>query len=240
MSKLPSAPLMEVIFELKWMIKEPDGLAKYQYLPGDLFSELKNRYSFRQSLAPPEIPLDLLVHKPTYRFRVEEGEYPLFQVGPGVITLNTDDNNYYWEEYYSWAEELLSTFYRVYAPNNESFIPYLRYIDFIALDFKNSNVFEFVSENLQIKVSQDFHKNSENPANINLGFSYATDLGNFYFNLTRGNNDGVEGILLQNSLSGVAEQNMDSILLWLKNSHDFLSSTFKDITRGSLYESFKN
>ena len=240
MSKLPSAPLMEVIFELKWKMQEHDGLARYQYLPGDLFSELKSRYPFRQSLAPPEIPLDLLIHKPVYRFRVEEEEYPLFQVGPGIITLNTDDDNYYWEEYYDWAKELLSTFYKVYISSNESFVPYLRYIDFIALDFNSSNVLDYINENLQIKISQGFHESYQNPANVNLGFSYETDLGSFYFNLTRGKKNDVEGILLQNSLSGVAEQNVDSILLWLENSHEFLSNTFKKITKGSLYESFKN
>ena len=240
MSKLPSAPLMEVIFELKWEVQNRDDLARYQYLPGDLFSELKDSYPFRQSLVAPEIPIDLLKHKAVYRFRVKEGKYPLFQVGPGVITLNTDDDTYYWATYYDRAKELLSAFYKVYATESESFTPHLRYIDFIAADFGSLNVFEFINENLQLDFSKDFHKGYSNPNDINLGFSYGTELGNFFFNLTRANSNGRDGILLQSSLSGSSEQSIDGILMWLKNSHEFLSNTFKEITKGSLYESFKN
>jgi len=74
MSKLPNAPLLEVIFELRWKITNKNDLAKYQYLHGDLYSILKNSYHFRESLAPVEIPVEVLINKPIHRFRKEKGK----------------------------------------------------------------------------------------------------------------------------------------------------------------------
>ncbi len=41
MSKLPNAPLVEVIFELRWKVDKNDELVKCQYLHGDLFAKVK-------------------------------------------------------------------------------------------------------------------------------------------------------------------------------------------------------
>ena len=41
MSKLPKAPLVEVVFELKWDIKIKSDLDDFQYLYGDLYANLK-------------------------------------------------------------------------------------------------------------------------------------------------------------------------------------------------------
>jgi len=88
MSKLPKAPLLEVIFELRWQIKQKSDLTKYQYLIGDLYSAIKKTYPVRESLAPPEVPTDILINNPVHRFRKDKNQYPLVQIGPGLLTLN--------------------------------------------------------------------------------------------------------------------------------------------------------
>ncbi|HPH00719.1 MAG TPA: TIGR04255 family protein, partial [Tenuifilaceae bacterium] len=89
MSKLPKAPLVEVVFELRWQIINKVDLSKIPYLYGDIYSQLKNKYPFRESIVPPEIPIDILINQPVHRFRTAPNDYPLFQVGTGIITLNT-------------------------------------------------------------------------------------------------------------------------------------------------------
>ena len=74
-------------------------LSKVQYLYGDLYSELKQKYPHRESIVPTEIPLDILINQPVHRFRSAPNDYPLFQVGPGIITLNTTDSKYYWNTF---------------------------------------------------------------------------------------------------------------------------------------------
>ena len=44
MSKLPKAPLLEIIFEINWDITNKNDIVKFQYLHGDLFSNLKDKY----------------------------------------------------------------------------------------------------------------------------------------------------------------------------------------------------
>jgi len=101
MSKLPNAPLIEVIFELRWEIKQKSDLTKYQYLIGDLYSSIKGDFPIRESLAPPEIPTEILINNPAHRFRSDKNQYPLVQVGPGLLTLNTTDENYFWNDFYN-------------------------------------------------------------------------------------------------------------------------------------------
>ncbi|MBV6460184.1 MAG: hypothetical protein HJHJAOHD_00286 [Flavobacteriales bacterium] len=99
MSKLPNAPLVEVIFELRWKVTDKEELTKCQYLHGDLYASIKDIYNFREALVAPEVPMELYLNIPAHRFRVAQNNYPLVQVGPGLLTLNTIDSKYNWEEF---------------------------------------------------------------------------------------------------------------------------------------------
>lgn len=153
MSKLPKAPLLEVIFELRWQIKQKSDLNKYQYLIGDLYSLIKDTYPVRESLAPPEVPTDILINNPVHRFRTATNQYPLVQVGPGVLTLNTTDDNYYWSEFYDWAQTLNQRFFSVFPIETETFNANLLYLDFFKFDFKNDNVNDFINESFNININ---------------------------------------------------------------------------------------
>ena len=75
MSKLPKAPLVEVVFELKWDIKIKSDLDDFQYLYGDLYANLKNEFPNRERLTPLEIPFDALINIPVFRFTKNENKY---------------------------------------------------------------------------------------------------------------------------------------------------------------------
>jgi len=241
MSRLPNAPLIEVIFELRWQIKQKSDLTKYQYLIGDLYSSIKEDYPIRESLAPPEVPADILINNPVHRFRRDKNQYPLIQVGPGVLTLNTTDDNYFWENYRKWTESLITEFFNVFPLEKETFSPNFLYLDFFKIDFNNDNVNDFLKKNLNIELNQGFIKESGNPFNLDLGFFYETQLGNLSVTLKKGlNSKNEEGIVMQISLRG--KQTMistENILSWIDEAHTFSSDLFKQITKGNLYDSFK-
>jgi uncharacterized protein (TIGR04255 family) len=241
MSKLPNAPLLEVIFELRWQIRQKSDLTKYQYLLGDLYSSLKDIYPIKESLAPPEVPTDILINNPVHRFRKERNQYPLVQLGPGVLTLNTTDNNYFWEEFYELAKKLNQEFFSVFPVENEAFKSNLLYIDFFKFDFKNQNVNEFINDSFNINIEQGFIKKTGNPFHLDLGFYYETDLGNLSVTLKKGKNEDKEdGIVMQTTLRGQESmETVENVLSWLNRSHDFSSDLFKEITKGKLYNSFK-
>jgi uncharacterized protein (TIGR04255 family) len=242
MSKLLNAPLLEVIFELRWKITNKSDLGRCQYLHGDMYSKLIEKYPIREPLTPVEFPSELFINNPAHRFRTRKGGYPLFQIGPGVITLNTIDENYSWPEYFKLIEELINTFFEVYhAVEFEKFTPILRFIDFFKINSEVTNLIDFIRESLNTNIEQRFFEALHAPSIVTLNLSYPTDLGLFTFNLNNGVNQKTEkGLVVQTGVNGMEfEPNSQELLKWINNSHEFCSEIFKKMTAGELYKSFK-
>ena len=240
MSKLPKAPLIEVIFEIRWNASGNEELLRTQYLHGDLFSEIKDKYPHRESIQ--SIPIDIFINNvPTHRFRVAPKGYPLVQVGPGILTVNTIDSKYDWTEYQKSILEVVSKFLDVYKfSENQELTLVLQYIDLLKFDFEKEDVYQFLEKDLNIVVKQEFYKSSLFSNNVLLGLTYETNLGLLNIVISRGKNEEIgEGILIQTSLNKKIPTNPESIKIWLETAHEFCSTTFKEMTRGRLYESFK-
>jgi uncharacterized protein (TIGR04255 family) len=241
MNKLPKAPLLEVIFELKWEIRDKNDLEKFQYLHGDLYSKLKDSFPKRERLVPLDFPVEFLHNRPIYRFRSQE-EYPLIQIGPGLITLNTIEEKYVWEEFNDLSNTLLKTLFEIFSDLKKyDFIqPSLTYIDFFSFNFQNANVYDFISENLKLNFSQNFYETDKFPTNLNLGYYYETAVGDLSISLRKGkNNKNEDGIAMQIKISNkLSKVEILEISKWLSESHSLASSLFKQITEGSFYESF--
>ncbi len=242
MSKLPKAPLVEVVFELRWEIAEKADLMQVEYLYGDIYAELKDKYPYRERILPIEIPVDLTVNKPVFRYRANKNSYPLIQLGPGLITLNTVDKLYYWESFFNDAEELIHAFLKVFnVREKRSIQPSLLYLDFFPFSFKTHDALQFVNQNLNITIKQSFLDQVDQPKDINIGIAYEIDMGDLRVSLQKGSNKmKKEGILMQSRINGKAiEPTLQQIKGWLNESHDICSTLFKNLTKGQLYESFK-
>lgn len=244
MSKLPKAPLLEVVYELRWKVAKQSDLAKYQYLPGDLYALLKNTYPHREPLVQIEVPIDVLVNTPVHRFRVEKNRYPLFQVGPGVLTFNTIDSEYFSEDYYQRCNVLTKRFFEVYPHDIEDrFYPNLIYFDFFKLDSQKDDVIKFINENFNLTIAQSFYSTTVSVNNFNFNFTYPTELGTLSVILSPGVNNLKQetGLLLQTQLSGPEYgSNYSLISQWLDKAHGFCSQLFKNIIKPELYETFKS
>lgn len=241
MSRLPNAPLIEVIFELRWKISNQKDLEKYQFLTGDIYSLIKKEFPTRKLLVPADIPLELVLNKPTYRFSKTDSKYPLIQFGPGVLSLHTDDENYFWEDYLSDSSKLTEGFLDISNFSKEvKLSPNLIYIDFIKLNFDTTNVLSFISENLNIFIKQDFLITEGNLKSFNFAFSNEVDLGMLEISFNTGKDSfGNTGLVIQTKLNGLDHNNSaQDILKWLDNAHTFTSKLFKEMTKGKLYESF--
>lgn len=242
MSRLPNAPLIEVIFELRWKISNQKDLEKYQFLTGDLYALIKQDYPIRKLLVPADIPLELVLNKPTYRFSKTDSKYPLIQFGPGVLSLHTDDENYFWNDYLSDSSTLTKGFLDISNFNKEvKLSPNLNYIDFIKLNFENTNVLDFINKNLNITIQKDFLTLESNLKNFSFAFSNEIDLGMLEISFNTGKDAlGNTGLVIHTKLIGQDFNNSaHDILGWLDNAHTFTSNLFKEMTKGKLYESFK-
>jgi uncharacterized protein (TIGR04255 family) len=90
-----NAPLIEVIAEIRW------NLVALASMPGaavdPMFGRASGRftdavgklgYTHVERLIPPEVPQEVVAYQPVLRHRREANRWPLFQIGPGVFTVN--------------------------------------------------------------------------------------------------------------------------------------------------------
>jgi uncharacterized protein (TIGR04255 family) len=243
MSKLPNAPLVEVIFEIKWDITNKSDIVDFQYLHGDLYSHLKGKYPHRENLVSPEVPFDIVRGIPVFRYRESNNSYPLVQIGPGLITVNTTDSKYFWDEFRNEANNVLFILSEIYPKyRNLTLSPILIYIDFFELDKTNCNSFEFINTNFQLHFSENFiHEEGTALSDLNFTFNYKFKDDILSLNIRDGKiNKNKEGIVLQTKVIGKKEKySKNELESWLDNAHELSSKTFKSLTKGDLYETFK-
>lgn len=243
MSKLPNAPLLEVIFEINWDITSNTDLVDFQYLHGDLYSYLKPRYPHRENLLHPDIPLEIAKGNPVFRFRASPGSYPLIQIGPGLISLNTIDKKYYWEEFRDESNQILNTLNEIYPKYSElNLSPALTYIDFFNYNKDDNSSLDFINSNFKLALNDTFMNNfASKMHDVNLTFNYEVDKMIISLNLRDGKNNNKEnGLVLQTKVIGKKEKyNSEKLKIWLDSAHQLTSNMFKSLTAGKLYESFK-
>ncbi len=238
MSRLPKAPLIEVIFELRWNSLDQND----HYFQGDLYPLIKDKYPHRESVVLPGMPAGSFVFGgPTHRFRAEPNGYPLIQAGPGVLTVNTIDSKYSWTEYEGWIIEVLKKLNQIYTFNNNHNVRLtLQYIDLIKFDFTKDDVISFLKDNLHVTVSQQFYPTKSAAKNVGLALLYENELGSLNIGISRGqNNLREDGIAIQTNLtSGIIVPEIGVVSDWLRKAHKLTSDLFKEMTKGKLQNDF--
>jgi uncharacterized protein (TIGR04255 family) len=160
MSKLKNAPLVEVVFEIKWgktTQKGNDLLIEFSQeeqslMPGkfQIFAENKGFGLLEVIENQPPIP-----HLVKYRYREKPGSYPLYQLGNGVFTVNQidfDGYNYDWDIFKTDIERGVTLLEKSYPFNIKKFPLMeiqLRYRD-VVLSQENESLVDFVNNKLEI------------------------------------------------------------------------------------------
>lgn len=243
MANLPNAPLIEVILELRWQISEQNDFEKYRFLEGDLYNQIKGDYPYREPLVPinAPFPIQMLKNKPTLRFRTEETGWPLIQMGPGLITTNTIDANYEWDDFHSRINKVIDALYEVDFFGLQQELSFtLKYFDFFEIDFKRKNALHFIENNLHIGLNQSILTTTKSPENIAINMSFQVEQGLYYLQLYKAIHKEIEGLIVETSIErSLGAGNREEISNWLINAHDFTSDRFKQMTKGQLYKSFQ-
>ncbi len=240
MSKLPNAPLVEVIFRLQWHLKKEE-LDSYSFLPGDFHQEIKEDFPNRERIIPDGIPIPIYIGKPSHKFTKTDDKYPAIQIGPGILTVNTTDEFYYWEDFSKHIIKAVSGLNSIvsnFSEYNHVHL-FLNFIDLIPFDFKSENIYDFLREKLHIQIGQQIFDESET-SDINLMFEFENDLGWLNIQITKGRIEDKEGIIIDTTtISKIINSEINDIVDWANEAHELCSSTFKKMTKGELYETFK-
>lgn len=239
MSILNNAPLNEVIFELKWKSDTVNDLNQFQLLLGSMFSSLKSKYPNIRSLMPdPNLPLISFLQKPTYRFANTENGNKMFQLGPGLLSVNFIGKNYNWEDFRNDVQEVISVFKNIFEINNENDMQIgLSYLDFFGFDFENKKVIDYVRDYMHINILTDLFETKT------MSFSSTSHIDEGTFDIvinTAFRNKKEKGILVNSKLNRIDKQEL--ILSEYENIldtfHESLSIFFKKLTEGELYNNF--
>ncbi|HOV99102.1 MAG TPA: TIGR04255 family protein [Bacteroidota bacterium] len=154
---LKNKPLVEAIFETRWKLQEPVPGIKvdphYKILLGRIYDRVKDEYPFHEQLPTAAMLDEFAGYVVQHRFRRNNNEWPLIQIGPGIITLN-DTKNYTWEDFEKRICSVVNILFDAYpdAENNlEVNWLSLRYIDTVDFNNKEGDVFSFL-KNLKINI----------------------------------------------------------------------------------------
>lgn len=250
---LKNKPLIEAIFQYTWEFKGNDADRiidpNYQLLVGRLFDRMIDDYPYHETLPTAGMPEEISAHVAQHRFRKSNSEWPLIQVGPGIITLN-DTKDYIWDDFFKRIERLLVNLNELNPDiiNADTSNIILRYIDAIDYDYSGENIVDFLKSQMKIDIevkSEIFEQGLSNkPANIDLKFSFPSEepTGLYTLRLFRGTRNNVDSFIwetIMESTPNMSFKSTEEILDWTSKAHDLTHNLFFTLIKGDLMRRFQ-
>lgn len=251
--KLKNAPLVEAIFEVKWNLDlQPSGMRSdpnFKLLYGRIYDRLTPKeYPSYEPLPTSSMPEEMAAYVIQYRFRKADNEWPLIQLGPGIITLN-ETKNYDWPDYQRRIASMVTTFFEAYPKSSTLKIDELniRYIDAVDFNFKDNDLIQYLHEKMKIdiKMPPTLFSNETGVANHPNGFDYRISYpcrgGIAGIRIVRGQRANRDAIITETTVQirgKTTPQTSDEILKWVENSHTLVHIWFVKLYK-ELMESFK-
>jgi uncharacterized protein (TIGR04255 family) len=259
--RLPDAPLLEVVFELRWKvaISDDSSPAPFGYDPG--FDQLKKNFDealSKEGYARQEQitqPGPTVVYAVAKRYRKEDEAFPLIQIGHGLFACNYS-TDYDWGDFESFCKHQLGNLIASYPVTAITELKpsrvELRYIDIFNSDLlKHSSFMRFLNENSQIDFDGFPFLSSAKFSGDDSGLiRMRRDLadpssGWFQFDAASAKNEEDKAVLLTSRVVKEAafdelwQNNLqDAAALWLGQAHSVTSEFFKSFVSADLMKSF--
>lgn len=244
-SKLPNAPLQEVIFELRWKLNfDQETLnhtdKEFQFAFARFTNLSSNKLKHKVNLKPSSIPDNVFNNRPMYQYWAEKNQYPVFQLGPGIFTVNETEKNYEWEYFRELILEGVDWLTKSYSGKLDFSVAELRYIDAIEMnDDIEKDLTKFIAEHLKIEIKNQIVEARLNDLQLHQRFK--VDNENYLsLLLTNGvkNSNQSKAIILQTSYNKTSNISLENLNVWIDIAHDTCSSLFKKMISNKLYEQF--
>jgi len=254
---LSNPPLVEVIVEVRWELEQgPHPETKvdphYKLLPGKLFDKLSGAYPYHEELPQASLPDEISPYMVKHRFRCEKDQWPLVQLGPGILTVNHTKKYKTFNEFCPLAVSAVNALFEVHPGRDilkmSSLL--LRYIDAKEFDYKKNDVVRFLGEKMGIPLSlppklfngtgvedvaRSFSWNSSFPCNKPKGLAilkFATGMSN-----------GKPALIWEQIVKSVhddAPEMPDAFEDWITEAHEVTESWFLSLIEGELEREFDN
>lgn len=269
--KLQNQPLKEAIFELHWddkaipveegtqprkfviaqnSIERQEVDPYYKVFLKRLTNELNDKHHL--PLLTAQLPEDIAGHVVQHQFwSGAPQEWPVIQVGPGVLTFN-DAADYHWDSFYKNSVGIVDLFHKTHPSRDSVHLTKLslKYSNMIEVDFRNENLFKFLSERMHTRVSYtddlfDGNNISKQPVGFGLRTSFLSDdlPGAVTISIQTGTTKDVEfGLLWENhvlSSGSHVPQAQSDIADWIVRAHEIAEHCFRSLTSGDLERRFR-
>lgn len=243
---LKNKPLVEAIFELRWSLdKTPHGTTvdpHYKILIGRLYDKLRDEYPFHEQLAAATVPDEIASYVLQHRFRKSKGQWPLIQIGPGIIAVN-DTQGYHWIDFSKRITKAVDALFEVY-PGSKLIVDrlLLRYINAIDFQFGKISVLDFLKEKMktQIALPQSLFKDvkvQSLPSGIDLRFAFNSlePEGIVRLRFARGKSNDSEVLMWEIMVDSHPKKVLtvlQEIDQWLTNAHNLAEDWFFKLIEG--------
>lgn len=251
---LSNKPLVEAIFQFRWKLEGGDGEPRrdrhYPLLVGSLFDRLADKYPHHEELDSARIPDEVIPYVVQHRFRSGEGDWPLVQIGPGILSVN-ETGRYTWGDFEGRALSAVEALYGTHPHGEELQIDglALRYIDAVSMDTPDQNVLDFLATYLKTEVELEtalFEGTGvlPQPTHIDLRFSFPTTQpsGSMHVRFSLGHDERQGSVLWETvveSSGADAPTGRSGVADWLATAHRLTHDWFFKLIEGDLQERFQ-
>lgn len=247
MGRLPNAPLQEVIFEVHWEldVDPASGMMKdngFGMAAGRFDVHVKNEFPHVDNRQPYyELAPQAFMHQAIRQFRPAPGQWPLYQLGPGVFTVNDTNKDYDWQGRFS---PLIDKGLVILEKAYENELPYnqvaLRYIDAVQVkDFDFKDWSSFIPGHLNFSFKNDFDHGMV-PTEVSFQQLFNLVDGNqLHLNIASGKDTkGNDQLIWQTSVIKAGSFNKENLLQWAESAHAKSSEVFRNICKKRFHDSF--
>jgi uncharacterized protein (TIGR04255 family) len=252
-------PLVEAILEFRWvLVSSPTSPGAntlidphYRLLLGRFSEKVQKDYPFHEPLPTSQIPDGMVPYIVQHRFRVSNSNWPLIQIGPGIVTIN-DTVGYKWSDFHKYCEGAIKMLIDSYpAPGDFKISDLtLRYINALPFDFNTNNIIDFLKDKMKINITlpdnlfeDSLIKNKPTALNWQASFFNSELNATVTIHLTTVQKNNEPSFLWETFVKSTGESIPDLISRipqWIESAHNISDSWFFKLIEGDLERKFSD
>lgn len=251
--ELKFKPLVEAILEVRWALQSL-GVGRehdphYRLLLGRFSDRVKDDYPAYEQLPLASVPDELIGHTVQHRFRVEQKRWPLLQLGPGVMTVNST-SDYTWADFQPRVLTAVERLYKSHPKTDEFKVSQLilRYIDAVEFDYRGADAYAFLREKLKLdlRLPENLFDDTgvkSRPATFSwqTAFSSNSPPGIINVKFATGQKEGQPAIIWESTVQSTGDDLPslpDAFGKWFEEAHKLTDDWFFKLIEGDLERRF--
>lgn len=247
MSRLPNAPLQEVIFEIRWALvpgKETGQIIDqgFELASGRLSTIIEQDFPYYKRIVPQDIPEQLMHYQVIHQYWSGENQWPVIQLGPGIFTINCTDERYDWEgSFQKLIKKAIGWLEQSYKQSLNIRFASLRYIDGIRVDDYggiDGNWQNFIKTNFNFEYNNHFNtRGNQKQIQVNQTFGLE-DGSDLQLQIANGVRNNEKALVWQTAILKKDSFDFDKLVSWANYAHDIAHDLFQEMIKPDLYASF--